>query len=177
MSFKPPLASRFSPSLVLCLLLSLLFVGTLQAQDTDPEKEELILKLLDQTGQSAEAVGQQMASAFVQQMTMALKQAAPDTPPETYDIVEKAVTSTINEEMEENDMVKQISYPIYDKHFTVEDLRDLVAFYDTPTGKKAIQLLPVISQESMVAGQQWGMSLVPKIQERVENDLKEAGLE
>lgn len=48
---------------------------------------------------------------------------------------------------------------IWDRHFTTAELRELLAFYDTPVGKKTLEMLPAISQESMVAGQQWGQRL------------------
>ena len=181
MAHQPSPMSRISlsVSLSLCMLLGILFVETLQAQSTDkdPEKEKLILELLGQTGQSAEAVGQQMANAFVQQMTAALKNSSTDLPAEAYDIMEQVVTGTIKEEIEENSVITDISYPIYDKYFTVEDLGELIAFNKTPTGKKALALMPQINQEAMLAAQQWGMSLAPKIQERVQKELQEAGIE
>jgi hypothetical protein len=41
--------------------------------------------------------------------------------------------------------------PVYARHFTLKELRDLVAFYKSPTGKKAIVAMPQASME-MLAG-------------------------
>ena len=41
--------------------------------------------------------------------------------------------------------------PIYARHFTLKELRDLVTFYKSPTGKKAIVAMPQASME-MLAG-------------------------
>lgn len=45
--------------------------------------------------------------------------------------------------------MEQIFFPIYDKHFTEPELKDLVAFYKSPTGQKAIQVMPDLMKESV----------------------------
>ncbi|MBS1960424.1 MAG: DUF2059 domain-containing protein [Bdellovibrionales bacterium] len=42
---------------------------------------------------------------------------------------------------------------IYAKHYTNQELADLLAFYSTPTGKKSLEIMPVVMQESMKVGQ------------------------
>ena len=46
--------------------------------------------------------------------------------------------------------------PIYDKHFTDDEIKQLTAFYQTPVGKKAVAELPKVVAESQQAGKQWG---------------------
>ena len=48
---------------------------------------------------------------------------------------------------------------IWDRHFTTDEVRQLLAFYDTPLGKKLLASTPAITQESMLAGQQWGQRI------------------
>ena len=50
---------------------------------------------------------------------------------------------------------------IYSTNFSVDDLRTLVAFYNTPTGQKLLQKSPVVMQQSMTAGQKFGQSVQP----------------
>jgi len=45
--------------------------------------------------------------------------------------------------------MEQIFFPIYDKHFTETELKDLVAFYKSPTGQKAILVMPDLMRESV----------------------------
>ena len=45
---------------------------------------------------------------------------------------------------------------IYDRHFSADDLRGLLAFYRSPIGQRLIAEQAAISQEAIVAGQQWG---------------------
>lgn len=69
------------------------------------------------------------------------------------------------------DDLEKIIIPIYDKHFTETEIDDLVKFYNTPAGKKMIEKMPLIMQESMSAGRIWGK----EIAERVAARLKEQG--
>lgn len=48
---------------------------------------------------------------------------------------------------------------IYDRHFTTDELRQLIAFYQTPVGRKLLDKQPMILKESMMAGQQWGQKI------------------
>ncbi|MNK62325.1 hypothetical protein D3C87_814990 [compost metagenome] len=61
--------------------------------------------------------------------------------------------------------------PIYQKHLTEADLLGVIAFYETPVGKKFAEKTPLITQESMLAGQEWGK----QIGQRVLDKLKAKG--
>lgn len=61
--------------------------------------------------------------------------------------------------------------PVYHKHMTRDDLMKLIEFYETPVGIKFAQKTPLIMQESMQIGQEWGM----KIGQEFEKRLKDKG--
>jgi hypothetical protein len=61
--------------------------------------------------------------------------------------------------------------PIYQKHMSQDEIKDITAFYQTPAGKKFAQKTPLIMQESMQAGRVWG----EKIGLEIINKLKEQG--
>ena len=61
---------------------------------------------------------------------------------------------------------------IYRKHVTVEDVKELNAFYSTPAGKKYISLLPVLLEESKEVGTSIGRYLGMKIYEQLLNEGK-----
>jgi len=46
-------------------------------------------------------------------------------------------------------IVEEMSYELYSKYFTEAEMRDLVAFYKSPTGKKSIVVTPKMFAESM----------------------------
>ena len=47
--------------------------------------------------------------------------------------------------------VNDVFIPSYAKHFTADELRDMIAFYRTPTGQKTIKVEPQIMAEGMAA--------------------------
>lgn len=46
--------------------------------------------------------------------------------------------------------------PIYQSHFTADDVAGLVKFYQSPLGQKTLAQMPPTMAEAMKAGQQWG---------------------
>jgi hypothetical protein len=62
----------------------------------------------------------------------------------------------------------EVLTPVYRKHLTLEDLQALIAFYESPVGKKYAQVGPSILNESMEAGQEWGSSLRGKFEKQLE---------
>jgi uncharacterized protein len=59
---------------------------------------------------------------------------------------------------------------IYAKYFSEQELKDLVAFYDSPAGKKSIEVLPHLMEEAMQAGAQ---HLAPKIEQAMKDAMEE----
>ena len=57
--------------------------------------------------------------------------------------------------------------PVYDRHFSDDELRQLIAFYQTPIGKKSAQVLPQVMSEAQQAGAEWGKQLGQKSMEEV----------
>jgi len=49
--------------------------------------------------------------------------------------------------------------PVYIKYMALEDIQKLIEFYKTPTGVKFAKSTPLIMQESMIIGQEWGKKL------------------
>ena len=45
---------------------------------------------------------------------------------------------------------------LYDRNFTAAELRGLVAFYESPIGKRFVEVQPVLTREGMAMGQEWG---------------------
>ncbi len=48
---------------------------------------------------------------------------------------------------------------IYKDEFTHTEIKDILAFYATPTGAKLASKTGVLSQKGMAAGQEWGMKI------------------
>lgn len=67
-------------------------------------------------------------------------------------------------------LVDDITYAVYDKHFTEAELRDLVAFYSSPTGRKVVVETPALFAESIAKA---GELISPKVKEIVEETSKD----
>jgi len=50
----------------------------------------------------------------------------------------------MSEELRKVDLGR-IAPELYDKYFTNEEIKGLIAFYESPIGKKTIQVLPALS--------------------------------
>jgi uncharacterized protein len=46
-------------------------------------------------------------------------------------------------------LIENLSYELYAKYFTEDELKDLIAFYGSQTGKKTIEVMPRLFAESM----------------------------
>ncbi len=135
------------------------------------EKRADIEKLLSMT--NALALSKQMATATVGSMMNSLKKARPDIPEKVLNMLPAEVEAVFEENM---GSFKEAMIPIYDKHFTDPELKELIRFYSTPLGTKLIATMPALMQDGMIAGQRWGMGLAPKINQRISAKLKQEGV-
>lgn len=121
------------------------------AQAPTEEYKETLHKMLTVSG------GFAAADAMVPQTIDMLRQNS-DIPEDFLKELSTAMTKKFINRMTE------ILAPIYQKHLTLKDLKDIIAFYDSPVGRKLATTTPLISQESMQVGQQLGMEIVTDIQ-------------
>ncbi len=136
------------------------------------EEKAAIKKLLEMTG--ALDIGLMASKVMVEQMTDLLKQSNPEIPSRAFTILEEEVNTLIREEL---GAYYEMLYPIYHRHLTLSEVKGLISFYETPLGSKFVSTLPLISQESMLAGQKWGESIAPKIGPHIMKRFEEEGIE
>ena len=67
-------------------------------------------------------------------------------------------------------LMEKISYQLYDKYFTEQELKDLVGFYRSPAGKKSIEVGPKLFSESMELTR---ISILPLMNEVIDIMAKE----
>jgi len=140
-----------------------------------PEAKKLIIdEMLELTG--ALEVGEMMGVAVANQVIAAMTQHDKNIDPKVVTIVQEEVGRIMHDEFIANGFINEMSYTIYHKHFTIDDLQQMVAFYKTPIGKKMASLLPQVTQEGMIAGQKHGQSLGPLIQERLRARFEKEGI-
>jgi uncharacterized protein len=64
---------------------------------------------------------------------------------------------------------------IYASNFTAEELRAATAFYQSPAGQKFLQKTPLVTQQTMAAGQKFGQSVGAEAQKRMMDELRNKG--
>lgn len=141
------------------------------ANAMDKAKKEKIVQLMEMTG--AKNIAVQFAQAMNQQVAAVLKASNPDMPERAFVILDEELGRLMKEEAD--GLIEQI-IPVYDKHFTENEIKEVIKFYQTPVGKKTIQVMPQLLQESMAIGQTWGEQVAPKLFERLEQRFKKENI-
>jgi|KBSSwiStaDraftv2_1062776.scaffolds.fasta_scaffold1171997_2 hypothetical protein len=137
-------------------------------------KQEDIRKLMDVVGVKNLAL--QMAQLATQGMMQAYRTTMPDMPDRAASVIEREMVAVFTEGMDAPGGLFERVVPVYDKYFTHEEIKALMAFYQTPTGKKAIAVMPQLVGECSEVGRQWGTSLGPEIEKRAKAALQKEKL-
>jgi hypothetical protein len=62
---------------------------------------------------------------------------------------------------------------LYTDAFTEQELQQLIQFYSTPLGRKVVEKMPVLMEQSMQLGQKKMMNIMPEIQALSEEMIQE----
>jgi hypothetical protein len=100
------------------------------------------------------------------QMINGLKAQMPQVP-ETFWI-------TFQSKMNMGELLEKI-IPLYDKYYTMEDLKAVNAFYQSPAGQRVLSTLPQLMQESMKIGQEWGEKVGKQAADEAIQELNKRG--
>ena len=121
------------------------------------EKEAEIRRTLQLTGvqQTMEQLKTQMISAMRAQMK--------DVPSEFW--------TRLETKMDTSELLEKL-LPLYDKYYTIEDLRAVNAFYASPVGRRLVATVPKITKESMAIGMEWGKRVGAQIAREAEMEMK-----
>jgi hypothetical protein len=143
------------------ILAALCLALTASAQITK-EHEIGIRKMMRLTGMI------RMIDELTDQMVTGLKQGAPAGVPEDFWRRAK------EKRMKTEELIGRL-IPVYAKYCTVEDLKTINAFYESPAGQRIVKNLNPMMQENMKIGQAWGQEVSQKIIDDLQAELKEKG--
>jgi len=161
---------------IVVLMLIGCVAGASAQENTTPEKRELIRELLELTG-GAKSVDVMMEAIIAQQekdlpnlfeqLTSPTDNLTREERAELDRQIKESGLRTIRrmrelfQRINYGQMVGDLAAPVFDKHFSETELREWIAFYKSPVGKKSIELMPVMMTEMMARVSE---SLLPKIQ-------------
>jgi uncharacterized protein len=140
------------------------------AQDTDPAFRADIVKMIELTGTSR--MGHQMATMISQQMLQMMKTQHPEVPAQNFDVVREVAEKEFENAFEGPNGLQQRMVPLYAKYFTPAEVRELIAFYQSPLGQKSLSVMPALMQDAMTLGQRWAAEATPRVQEAIKKRLE-----
>ena len=141
----------FGTLILLCTLLNPATAGAADdtvPSDIPPQKEADIQKLLAMT--DSLDMGQQVVDQL-----LAIQQSAQSAvPQEVWDEIRAELDMT---------RIQPVIVAIWDRHFSHDDIRGLIEFYESPLGRKLVETQPAVMQESMAAGELWARQVLQRV--------------
>jgi len=135
--------------IILSLVISL-SVFSVYAQDDAFTADVIKMQELNGTVATQDAMFQQIVAQLKLQKPMVSDEMWGKLKKEVYDVQ----VAELNKKL----------IPIIKKHYTHEDVKGMIAFYQTPAGKKMAEKTPLITLESAQLSQTWAMGLMSKMQ-------------
>jgi len=157
------------PIIIAALAATLLFAAPSRAEQPSPEALAAARDLM--TAIKATDYLKSMLPSIIQTLKPAVVQGRPAVEKD-YDAITPLMLDVFNTRLAElTDLVARV----YALNFTADELRTIQAFYQTPTGQKVREKMPLVSQQSMMIGQQWGKTLSGELRARIVEELRKRG--
>jgi hypothetical protein len=121
----------------------------------DPAKAAEIRKMLELTGMT------KLVNQMKTQILDMYKSRNTGVSPEMW--------NRLDQEMDMNDLIEQI-VPLYNKYYSLDDLKAANAFYQSPAGQRILAVTPQLMHASMQIGQAWGQKVGMKVEKEIEDE-------
>lgn len=144
--------------ILMCIVAFLAISIAANAQE-NKEYETAMIKMLEVS--RTMDVMKQMAPQIV---SMLKQQAGTNVPEEFWKEVEDSMVAMY-------DQIVKAMIPVYQKYLTLDDIKEITKFYESPVGKKMADSNTKIAMESMPAAQQIAMQNMQELMEK----MKEKG--
>ncbi len=139
---------------LMCLIF--LSVQAVSGQDSENKYKEVLGRMLTVSG------AMKTSEAIIPQITAMVKQTSTSAPEDFWNsFIEKYKAKFHNR-------IVDFYAPVYQKYLTIDDLNKIIAFYESPVGKKLATATPAMTTESMQLGQQLGMEIATELQKELE---------
>lgn len=132
-----------------------------------------IRKLMEVSG--AAQMATQAATMISNSVMTAFAKSQPGISDRAVELVKQVLQAEFAKAFQGPDSLIEQLLPVYEKHFTQDEVKGLLAFYTSPLGKKVVSETPLIFQESAAIGQQWAEKMMPAISAAVEAKLRAEG--
>ncbi|MBC8430323.1 MAG: DUF2059 domain-containing protein [Desulfobacterales bacterium] len=166
-----------SMKIVFLSLLIILPLYSYSMAETANEEKEFFHKFFrvagveSQYNQKLNAMARQFHQGFASGLKRQVGQVAVTNPAEK-DMVMQLVKQTVGQyikrmnaalvkEMPFKALVDHVYYPVYSKYFNVSELKEVIAFYESPAGRKFVSGTPALMQKTALI---FNQKYVPKLQ-------------
>ena len=173
----------FTHYFVAIVLLMVTGLSAFAQQTAISEKKELVTKFRKLTG--ADHVNLAINVSFEdiktdliatvdndKELTDGQKQELRKTAIEAYDRMDRQLKDFLNDRPKISMVSENAVYQVYDKSFTESELREMIAFFTTATGQKALPFLRTLSEEFQTTFQSM---LLPQVQDFISPKIKAEG--
>ena len=148
-------------------------IGVLQphiAAAIDAEKRADIQTLMKEVGTLASI--DRAVDLMMPKVISNFKKVNPSIPEATWEELSRVGLDELKKSLPE---LQEPLIAIFDANFTAEEVKQLIAFYGTPLGRKVVTQMPSVMQQTVALGQAWGERIGPRIAERIRAAAKQKG--
>ncbi|MBT8373834.1 MAG: DUF2059 domain-containing protein [Deltaproteobacteria bacterium] len=147
-----------------------------EASDTSvSQKKEDIRKLIKVSGNS-DSILLSLQQFYDNQLTLIIQRNRPDLSQETLKLLRQQWRDEIKRIVEEPGGLLDYIIPIFNSHFTHQEIKDWLSFYESPLGKKIKSIQPSMMEESNLATERWSRKIDPVLYEWLKERLKKEGI-
>jgi hypothetical protein len=150
-------------------VLTLVYGGPAAAQPASPDQMTAARELV--TAMRATDQFKAIFPVLMQQLKPAIVRGRPEVERD-YDTMVPAMLEIFNARSGE---MAEAEAMIYARHFTVDEMQQLISFYRTPAGQKLLDKTPAIFQESVAAGNKFGQAVASELRDRLIEELRKRG--
>ncbi len=134
----------------------------------DPAKEADIRHLLQATGATKNAAA--MMKRMADQVKPLLENALP--PGERRHQIAETFMDRLVTRATPDGLIQRL-IPVYDKHLSHEEIKGLIGFYESPLGRRYVEVLPDLLQDSYAVSNQWGQEIGQQVIEEMAEEFPE----
>jgi len=149
--------------------------GSAPADTSSSQKKENIRKLIKISG-NADIILQRSTMPYDNQMTLIIQRLRPDLSKTIIKKLRREFRAEIERKFQEPGGLMDYIVSIYNSHFTHQEIRDWLLFYESPLGKKINSTMPSVMEESTLAYQQWNRNINQVLYEWLKERLKKEGI-
>ena len=153
------------------LLAAMSFAAPAVAQEPSPEQIKAAREVIDASG-AADSI-KDIVPIFLDEA----KQTLTRTRPEIATQVDEALKTLQPDFLQRKEELMNSIASVYAQRFTAQELTEIKAFYQSPTGVKLVKALPDVLRQSYEETNLWSQKMSTDIISRLRAELKKKGVD